>query len=146
MTISVWNNSHLILSYQIKTAHKLKASSPEKVMHHQGFTRIASGDPPVGAAPHRRLDPVAARQSTGLSHDAPALSGSKPYSISPCTKQNRRRLASVCLVHHQGFERYGRGPKTLRNGGLTALPGLAYPRNYPNPGEALKHCFYLIDG
>ena len=28
---------------------------------------------------YRQLDPVAIRQSTGLSHDAPALSGSSPY-------------------------------------------------------------------
>ena len=35
------------------------------------------------------------------------------------------------LVHHQGFERRGEGQKTLRNGGLSALPALTYPRNYP---------------
>ena len=36
------------------------------------------------------------------------------------------------LVHHQGFEQRGEGQKTLRNGGLSALPALTYPRNYPS--------------
>ena len=47
-------------------------------------------------------------------------------------KQTRRRLASVCLVHHQGFERRGEGSETLKTGGLTALPDLTYPRTYPD--------------
>ncbi len=39
--------------------------------------------------------------------------------------------ANVVLVHHQGFERRGESSETLRNGGLSALPVLTYPRNYP---------------
>lgn len=36
------------------------------------------------------------------------------------------------MLHHQGLERNGEGQKTLRNGGLSALPALTCPGNYPN--------------
>ena len=55
-----------------------------------GLTHIRCANLPFCAASLRRLEPVATRESTGLSPNAPALSGSRPVSCSTSVIRKRR--------------------------------------------------------